>query len=191
MAQAMTFSALRPYLLLLTCIALPSTALAHRLDEYLQATLVFIEPDVIRFQINLTPGVDVADHVLARIDRNHDGTISTTEASAYCESLKHDLLVRLDKQRVALKLTASNFPAPTDLRSGWGIIQLGFSANTGLISAGPHRLTLKNRHHPASSVYLFNAAQPNAPSIHITKQKRNQTQSTGEIEFIVDGPGKT
>ncbi len=45
--------------LLLALVALPSTADAHRLDEYLQATLVDIEPGVLRLRINLTPGVDI------------------------------------------------------------------------------------------------------------------------------------
>ena len=49
--------------------------------------------------------------------------------------------------------------------------------------AGAHRLTLENRHLPALSVYLFNAAQPQSSSIQITRQKRNEIQSAGEIEF--------
>src|SRR5258707_1157601 len=38
---------------------------AHVLDEYLQSTLVAIEPGDIRLKINLTPGVEIADKVLA------------------------------------------------------------------------------------------------------------------------------
>ncbi len=164
-------------------VALPSAALAHRLDEYLQATLVSIEPGAIKLQINLTPGVDVAQHVLAVIDRDHDGAISTSEAAAYAESLKHDLTLRLDGRQVALKLTDSTFPAPSELWTGWGIIQLEFSAAIGPLASGEHRLSLNNRHLPRLSVYLFNAAQPKSASIQITGQKRNKDQSTGEIEF--------
>jgi hypothetical protein len=178
-------SMLRCLALLLGCVAVPSISLAHRLDEYLQATLVIIEPGEIRLQINLTPGVAVAEQVLALMDRDRDGTISTNEASAYAESLKRDLLVRLDQRKVALKLTASNFPSPAELRSGWGIVQVEFSANVGLIAAGAHKFTLKNRHLPSLSVYLFNAAQPRSGSVHIIRQKRNEQQSTGEIEFTI------
>jgi hypothetical protein len=173
--------------LLLGLLTWPSTSLAHRLDEYLQATLVTIEPGELRLQINLTPGVDVADQVLALIDRNHDGRISTNEAVAYSELVRKDLLVRLDQRKVALKITASNFPSPTELHTGWGIIQMEFSASVGRLSTGAHRLSLKNRHLPASSVYLFNAAQPTSGLVHITRQKRNETQSTGEIEFTIAG----
>jgi len=182
---------LRYFVLLLGLLMWSSASLAHRLDEYLQATLVTIEPGEVKLQINLTPGVDVADQVLALIDRNHDGLISTNEAVAYSELVRKDLLVRLDQRTVALKLTVSNFPSPTELHTGWGIIQMEFSASVGRFAPGTHKLTLKNRHLPASSVYLFNAAQPTSGLVHITKQKRNETQSTGEIEFTITGQGNS
>jgi hypothetical protein len=40
-------------------------------------------------------------------------------------------------------------------------------------------------------VYLFNAAQPASGLVHITRQKRNETQSTGEIEFTIAGQGNS
>ena len=77
----------RSMLLLFALLALPSNVFAHRMDEYLQATLVDIEPGDIRLEMNLTPGVSVADAVLSTIDRDHDGVISTNEAHGYAESL--------------------------------------------------------------------------------------------------------
>ena len=82
--------------LLLALLAFPSAVFAHRDDQYLQATLVDIEPSGVRLQINLTPGMAVAERVLAQIDRDRDGAISKNEAAAYAESLKRDLTVRLD-----------------------------------------------------------------------------------------------
>src|SRR5579859_4000887 len=52
---------LRRLVLVLALLVAPGTGLAHRLDEYLQATLVTIEPGEIRLQINFTPGVAVAE----------------------------------------------------------------------------------------------------------------------------------
>ena len=49
--------------------------------------------------------------------------------------------------------------------------------------AGPHKFTIENRHLMAISVYLVNAAQPRFATVQITRQKRNENQSTGEIEF--------
>jgi hypothetical protein len=166
-------------------LVLPLTGWAHRLDEYLQATLVTIEPTRIKLQINLTPGVDIAEHVLTLIDRDRNGLVSTNEAALYSGMLSQDIVVRLDQHKLALKLSAANFPAPTDLRTGWGIIQMEFSATIDRLAPGRHKLTMKNRHLPSLSVYLFNAARPAPESVQITRQKRNQNQSTGEIEFTI------
>jgi len=169
--------------LLLVLLSLPSAVFAHRDDEYLQATLVVIEPDDIRLQINITPGIAVAEQVIAVIDRDRDGAISTKEAAAYAELLKRDLTVRLDGRKSELKLTASEFVPPDELRTGSGIIQMEFSASFGPLAAGPHRLSLENRHLPAISVYLINAARPRFATVEITRQKRADNQSVGEIEF--------
>ena len=171
--------------LLLALLALPSAVFAHRDDQYLQATLVAIEPSGVRLQINLTPGVAVVEQVIAEIDRDHDGAISQNEAAAYAELLKRDLALRVDGRKLDLKLTASEFNAPAELRTGSGIIQMEFSAISGPLAAGPHKLTLQNRHLTAISVYLVNAAQPRIATVQITRQKRNQNQSAGEIEFYL------
>ena len=170
-------------LLLLAALPCTSDVFAHRLDEYLQATIVAIEPAGVRLQINLTPGVDVAGRVLDRIDRDHDSSISKNEAAAYAESLKRDLTLRVDGRKLKLKLRSFEFPALTELRGGSGIIQLEFFATHEPLAIGAHKLTLENRHLLALSVYLLNAAQPKSGTIQIIRQKRNETQDTGEIEF--------
>jgi hypothetical protein len=171
--------------LLLGLLALPSTGLAHRLDEYLQATLVTIEPGGVRLQMNFTPGVAVAERVLAQIDRDRDNVISPAEAAAYAELVRRDLTLLLDQRKLSLKLTASSFPVPAELRTGWGFIQMEFSAPVSPLSPGLHKLTLRNRHLPSLSVYLFNAAKPGSDQIRITRQTRNKNQRTGEIEFVI------
>jgi len=169
--------------LLLALLSLPFAVFAHRDDQYLQATLVAIEPSGVRLQINLTPGVAVAEQVLAQIDRDRDDVISKNEAAAYAELLKRDLTLRVDGRNLKLKLTASEFVPAAELRTGSGTIQMEFSAIFGPLAAGPHRLTLENRHLTTISVYLINAAQPRFATVEITRQKRNDNQSAGEIEF--------
>jgi hypothetical protein len=169
--------------LLLALLVFPSAVFAHRDDQYLQATLVAIEPSGVRLQINLTPGVAVAEQVITEIDGDRDGAISKNEAAAYAESLKRDLTLRMDGRNLELKLTASEFVLPEELRTGSGTIQMEFSATFGPLAPGPHSLTLDNRHLSTMSVYLINAAQPRFATVQITRQKRNQNQSAGEIEF--------
>lgn len=169
--------------LLLALLALPSNVFAHRDDQYLQATIVAIEPDGVRLQINMTPGIAVAEQVIALIDS--DGAISRNEAPAYAELLKRDLTLRIDGRNLESKLTASEFVPPAELRTGSGIIQVEFAAIFGPLAAGPHRLTFENRHLTKMSVYLINAAKPKFTAVRITSQKRNQNQSAGEIEFTL------
>jgi hypothetical protein len=168
---------------LLVLLAVSSAVFAHRDDQYLQAMLVAIEPGAVRLQINLTPGLAVAERVIALIDRDRDGAISTDEAAAYAESLKRDLTLRIDRQKLALKLTTSEFVPPEELRTGSGIIQMEFSGIFGPLAAGPHKLTLENRHLTKMSVYLINAVQPRLATVQITSQRRNDNQSMGEIGF--------
>jgi hypothetical protein len=52
-------------------------------------------------------------------------------------------------------------------------------------------LSLTNRHISSVSVYLFNAAKPTTPSIQITRQTRNETQSVGEIELTFHPPANS
>ena len=169
--------------LLLALLAFPCAVFAHRDDRYLQATLVTIEPSGVRLQINLTPGVAIAEQVLAEIDHDRDGAISKNEAAAYVELLKRALTLRMDGRKLALKLTASEFVEPAELRTGSGTIQMKFSAILSPLAAGAHKLTLENRHLTAISVYLINATQPRFTTVQITRQKRNENQSAGEIEF--------
>jgi hypothetical protein len=187
MVEAMT-ATLHRLMLLLALLALPYSVFAHRLDEYLQATLVAIEPGNIKLQINLTPGVDIAQQVIAAIDRDRDGVISTNEAAAYAESFKHDLTLRLGQRPLELKLTASDFPPPDELRTGWGIIRLEYTAAPGSFEPGAHELYFENRHQTNFSVYLVNAALPKSSTIQITRQTRYENQSTGQIEFTFRPP---
>jgi hypothetical protein len=90
-----------------------------------------------------------------------------------------------------LKLVTSNYPAPAELRTGFGIIQLEFSAKVDRLTAGTHKLILENQHLPALSVYLINAAQPQPKTlIQITRQKRTENQGAGEIEFTVSSSAR-
>jgi len=170
-------------LLIVAWGTLTTFARAHVLDEYLQATLVAIEPDGIRLRINLTPGVEIADKVIPLIDRDGDGVASADEAMLYIEMLHRDFIVRLDGREVDLSWKATNFPRTAELRSGHGIIQVECAVATGTLAIGAHKLVVENRHFPTLGVYLFNAARPNSASIQITRQNRNLNQSTGEIQF--------
>jgi hypothetical protein len=161
----------------------PASAEAHRLDEYMQATLVAIAPGDIRLQINLTPGVKVAERIIGLIDADGDGAIAPAEADAYAAAVNQDLAIRVDRKSVIAKVAAHNFPPPEELRTGAGIIQIELAVAPGGFGDGPHRLDFANGHLPEFSVYLFNAAQPSGGQPRILEQVRNRTQSECAVAF--------
>ena len=191
MGKAVSLSRCKLFGCWLCLLALPSAASAHALDEYLQATLVEIEPTGIRLQIDFTPGVAVAEQVLAVMDRNHDGIISESEVADYGKLISRDVIVRLDERNVTLKMTDSNFPTPSELRSGWERIKIEFFLVCQPLPAGSHKLAIANLHLPSLSGYLINAALPKSNTIRILAQKRNPNQSMTEIDFTYQPPQTT
>ena len=75
-------------------LSIGAPAPAHRLDEYLQATLISVEQNRVHAQIRLTPGVAVFPFVLAIIDTNADGVISESEQRVSMFSLEGETLGR-------------------------------------------------------------------------------------------------
>lgn len=176
--------ALRFALLMLLC----RVASAHRLDELLQATIVIIESNEVRLQITLTPGVAVADNVIAGVDRNRDGVVDATETSTFAEGLQRDIRAELDGRILELRRESCVIPRLEELRTGWGLIQAEFTAGAARLSAGSHELSLQNRHLPEISAYMLNAAPGKPGTLEIVRQTRNDNQSVGSIDFTYTPP---
>src|SRR5437764_3773954 len=90
-------------------LPLATTASAHRLDEYLQATTISVEKDRVQAQIRLTPGVAVFPIVLANIDTDADGVISEAEQRAYAERVLGDLSLTIDGHQLRVRLVSLKF----------------------------------------------------------------------------------
>ena len=166
-------------------LALAANALAHRLDEYLQATRVAVSTNRIDLSIELTPGVAVVSQVMAVIDKNGDGQISPVEQNDYGKQVLKDLLLRLDDKVSALQLVEASFATVLEMQSGVGVIRLKASAQSNTLTAGKHSLYLTNAHLPLISVYLVNALTPKTPAVQITKQTRDELQKEYRLEFEI------
>jgi len=158
---------------------------AHRLDEYLQAARVTIEPNRVVIDLDLTPGVAVAGVVLADIDRDRDGSISSGEAQAYVARVLSDLTLAIDGAPLALSARASTFPAIQALRTGVGTIQLRLAAELPTLQPGTHRLALRNAHLPRVSVYLANVLVPASERVDVTNQRRDYNQRALDIDYVL------
>lgn len=161
-------------------------AFAHRLDEYLQATLISVEQDRVKAEIRLVPGVAVLPIVLASIDTNGDGIISEPEQQAYAARVLHDLSLTVDGDRLRPRLVAARFPSLAELKEGMGEIQIEFSAD--LPADGLNRkLIFENHHQTRIAAYMVNCLAPQDPGIRITAQNRNYTQSFYQLDYVQPG----
>jgi hypothetical protein len=161
-------------------------ALAHRLDEYLQGTLISVERNHVDVQITLTPGVAIFPAVLADIDTDGDGVISAAEQRAYAGRVLRDLSLRIDDRALTPHLLSVEFPALEELKGGRGAIRIEFDA--ALPRGGVDRkLILENHHLSRIAAYQVNCLIPRDPDIRILAQNRNYSQSFYELEYVQPG----
>ena len=100
------------------CVLLCSRAAsAHRIDEYLQATMVTLDQHQMQASMRLVPGVLVAPSVIAVIDSNHDGVFSSSEQQVYAERVLRDLSITLDGKDLSPR-TAGVAPSPAGRAAG-------------------------------------------------------------------------
>jgi hypothetical protein len=166
-------------------LACPTTAAAHRLDEYLQATRIALAPDDVRVEIDLTPGINVAPQVAPLIDSDGDGALSPSERRAYAELVVRLTDLQVDGRPAPLVVVGSEYPSLGEMRAGVGTIRLTARATLPAASPGGHRLTYANVHHPEMSAYLVNALVP-SPGIQITHQQRDPWQHQLTLDYVVD-----
>jgi hydrogenase/urease accessory protein HupE len=165
-------------------VAVP--VLAHRLDEYLQATIFSIEPGNIHATMRLVPGVAVAPRVIASIDSDHDGVLSPDEEHRYAERVMSDLELKEDGRNLPLHLASVTLPSVDQMKMGTGEIELAFSADLPAVR-GEHQLTFENHHESGISVYLVNSLVPQDQSLQLEAQSRNQNQSFYQVTLADAG----
>jgi hypothetical protein len=158
---------------------------AHRLDEYLQAARLAIEPGRVELQLDLTPGSLVAEEIIGDIDRDRSGTLSDDEQRAYVARVLEAIDLRIDGRVLTLTTIAAMFPDLQTFRRGEGAIRLRTSAFVPRLSAGVHELVFHNRHRQDVSAYLANALLPDGDSIEITSQRRDAAQRELAIAYVV------
>ncbi len=167
-------------------LLLGAPASAHRLDEYLQATLISVEKDRVQVSIRLIPGVAVSSIVLSSIDTNADGVISDTERRAYAERVLRDLALSVNDYTLSPRLVSVDFPQVEEMKEGLGEIRIEFTAVLPSGSA-ERRLVFENHHQGRISAYLVNCLVPGDPNIRILAQNRNERQSFYQLDYAQAG----
>ena len=159
---------------------------AHNLDEYLQSAVISLDQDQVRISMRLLPGVAVFPRVMASIDTNSDGTLSTSEQQAYAMRVLDDLTLSIDGVRVKPQLLSVEFPALEHMAAGLGDIKIEIAAALPAGHAN-RKLVFENHHQSAISAYLVNSLVPQDPAIEILTQRRNETQSFYELDYSQHG----
>jgi HupE / UreJ protein len=175
-------------------VVLGRPSFAHRLDEYLQATMISVEENQVQLSMRLIPGVAVSGVVLTDIDANRDGVISEEEGHAYAERVLHETSLSLDGRRLSPRLVSATFPRIDDMKEGVGEIRIELTAEFSSLSQpqgdANRKLVFENHHDSAISVYLVNCLAPRDTQIRILSQNRNRNQSFYELDYAQSGaPG--
>src|SRR5690348_11127936 len=97
-----------PAVCAIVLLASSMVAYAHRLDEYLQSTLISIEKDRVLGHMYLTPGVAVFPSVLAMIDTDRDGVISESEQRAYANLVLQQVSLKVDGELTAVRFVRAS-----------------------------------------------------------------------------------
>lgn len=156
---------------------------AHRLDEYLQATIFSVEKDRVLGSMRLVPGVAVSSAVIASIDTNGDGIISEIEQRAYAERVLGEVSLTVDGNRLRSRLVSVEFPNLEEIKEGLGQIQIEFTAS--LPRGGSNRrLVFENHHQHQISAYLVNCLVPSDLDIRVVAQNRNEDQSFYQLDYV-------
>jgi hypothetical protein len=173
------------FLWLLTgAVAMPASA--HRLDEYLQATLFSVEKDRVQAEMRLIPGVAVSSFVLASMDTNSDGAISEAERRAYADRVLRDVSLTMDGDVLRPRLISVEFPEVQEMKEGLGEIRIEFSVDLPR-GGGNRRLVFENHHQGRIGAYLVNVLVPRDRDIRVVAQNRNEQQSFYQLDYVQAG----
>jgi hypothetical protein len=158
---------------------------AHRLDEFLQAARIDLRDNGLSIDLALTPGVEVADAIVATIDRDRNGVVAANEQDAYAQDVLRGLTVRLDGARMPLHVQRVSFPSVDELRGGNGTIRIQLVATDSALRNGQHQVFFSNGHRPGPSAYLANALVPASSRISVIGQRRTVDQRELTIDYSV------
>ena len=164
---------------------------AHRLDEYLQAARIGIDPDRVRVELDLTPGVSVAPRVLAEIDRDGDSALSREEVSAYAARVAGEIRLDVDGHPLALEPVESQCHLTGQVLKGEGTLALQWTAALPALPPGTHHMTWRNGHHSDIGVYLANALVPASARVAVTAQRRDVDQRELNIDYELGDAAQT
>ena len=182
----------RTALALAVMTVIASTGLsAHRRDEYLQATRLAIDPDRVQIALDLTPGIAVAEGILAEIDRDANRAISAAEARAYSERVLSAIALDVDGVPLRVELVDSAFPTIDTVGRGEGTARIQAVAPMPRLADGLHHLRYRNAYRSDIGVYLANTLVPASDRVTVATQQRDVDQRDLLVDYRLRGDPTT
>lgn len=176
--------------LVATAILVASSGVtAHRRDALLQAARIAVEPERIEVELDLTPGIAIAQSFVADLDHDRDGVLSTDEQRAYVSRVRSTLELDVDGDALHMTALASTFPLVDGFSGGEGTIRVRYAADLPRLTSGSHAVTFRNRHRPDVGLYLANALVPESDRVEIHAQHRDREQRELTIDYTLRTSG--
>jgi hypothetical protein len=164
---------------------------AHRLDEYLQAARLAIDPNRVEIALDLTPGIAIAQEIVTAIDRDANGSIAGDEARAFADDVLRAIALDLDGVPLHLALVDSAVPAIDAVLRGDGAVRIRAAAPIPPVADGRHRLRFRNHHRADIGVYLANTLVPASDRVAVVAQRRNVDQRDLVVDYNLRGEPAT
>ncbi len=179
---------MRRYVLALTAL-LTTVAGAHPVDEVVQGAYLTLAPGVVRLELEITPGPQVADSVLKVLDANANGTITNTEARAYAVKVLKQSTLKLNDVAAVWTLDRVEVPPYRNLTIGSDTLKIYATARR-TDTAGAQTLSYQNRYQPAKGQWTANVfLLPGAGwQYGVTGQTRSNDGQQLAVNYTVGRP---
>lgn len=141
--------------------AAPLTAQAHPLDEVVQGAYLTLKPGQVALELDISPGILVADSLLRRLDADGDTRIGGDEADAFGRHVLGQTRLTIDGAPAAWRLERVAAPPYDNVRQGGDTVRI-YAVARRPERAGAHSFTFENRYAPARTQAAANVfLQPN------------------------------
>jgi len=162
-----------------------AAASAHPVDELVQGSYLTLVPGGVRLELELTPGTQVAHHLLPALDTNRDRRISDAEARAFAQKALGQMTLVLDGHPVAWRLQKVAAPDYRTFRLG-GVLKV-YALAPRPERAGPRLLRFANLYDPLPSRCIANIFLQPRGAWRVTGQAHSNDGRVLIVRYAVAG----
>jgi hypothetical protein len=170
-------------------VLFPGCAMAHPVDEVVQSVYLFLGPEVVLLEVDLTPGSAVSGSVMGPLDADGDRRITNVEARDFAAMVLKQSSLMIDGEMLTLTVQSVTVP-PYDMLEQAGDTLRIFASAVHADAAGAHVLHYVNGYVPAKSLRDANIfLQPDGAWVYgVTAQDGSDDGSELTVDYTVTRP---